>query len=123
MLITYNADGTPNAAPHGRVLKVLILVNAVFALTVVFGWTLVSLFISEPMAWATWHTVSRGTTILELFAYPFSLLWVTPALGIMIAWLANKSKQYALAHACVLLPILFLGLICGWFYFTPEDWR
>ena len=123
MLITYNADGTPAIAPHGRMLAMLMVLNATFAMTVIFGWTLVSLFIAEPVHWATWQTVSPGSTFLELFYYPFSLLWLMPACGIMGAWLGHKSKNYALAFAFALLPLLVMGLIFGWFYFAPEDWR
>ena len=123
MLITYTTDGTRATTPHARILAGLIIVNATFALTVIFGWTLVGLLIEEPMAWATWHVVHRGNTFLELFYYPFSLLWLTPGICIMGAWLANKSKSYTLAYTFALFPLLFLALIFGWYHFTPESWR
>ena len=123
MLITYNADGTPARSGHGRKIAALMVLNAAFAMTVIFGWTLVSLFMAEPMHWATWYAVSRGSTILEMFYYPFSLLWLLPSCGIMGAWVALKSKKPAIAYAFVLLPLLFMVLIFGWYYFTPEDWR
>ena len=123
MLITYSADGKPATTPHGHILAALIIVDAAFALTVIFGWTFVSFFISEPVHWATWQAVGPGSTFLELFSYPFAMLWLMPATGILGAWAAHKSKRFSVAYTFALLPIVFLGLIFGWYYFTPADWR
>ena len=123
MLISYSADGTPYNPAHGRRLAALMTVNAAFAIAVVFAWTFVSLFVEEPLAWATWSAVNPGNSFLELFYYPFSLLWMMPSFGTMGAWLAHKSRRPALAYTCALLPIAFLGLVFGWYYFTPPEWR
>lgn len=123
MSISYSADGTPYNPAHGKRLAVLMAINAAFAGIVVFAWTIVALFIEEPIAWATWSAVGRGNSLLELFYYPFSLLWMMPAAGIMASWIAHKSRRSALAYTCVLLPILFMSLVFGWYYFIPAAWR
>ena len=123
MSISYTADGKPYNPAHGKRLAVLMTINAAFAGLVVGAWTMVSLFVEEPIAWATWSAVSRGNSVLELFYYPFALLWMMPAFGIMGSWLAHKSRKSALAYTCVLLPIVFLSLVFGWYYFTPPELR
>lgn len=97
----------------------LMLANAVVAMTVLFAWTAVSLYIVEPIAWATWMPVRRGTTFEDLFEYPFVMLWFMPAAGIFGAWLALKIGRRALAISCVTLPLGLLGLIFGWYYLAP----
>ena len=123
MSISYSADGKPYNPAHGKRLAVFMTINAAFASVVVSAWTMVALFVEEPIAWATWSSVSRGNSLLELFYYPFCLLWLMPAAGIMGAWLAHKSRKSALAYTFVLLPIAFMSLIFGWYYFTPSEWR
>ncbi len=123
MSISYSADGRPYSPLHGPRLAALMTINAVFAGLVVSAWTLVALFVEEPIAWATWSAVTRGNSLLEMFYYPFVLLWLMPAGGIMGAWLAHKARRSVLAYTCVLLPILFLSLVFGWYYFTPAEWR
>jgi hypothetical protein len=96
-----------------------MLVNAVVAMTVLFAWTAVSLYIVEPIAWATWMPVRRGSTFEDLFEYPFVLLWPGPALGIAGAWMALKFGKRALALTCVGLPLGLMCLIVAWYYMAP----
>jgi hypothetical protein len=101
----------------------LMLVNTVIAMTVLFAWTAISLYIVEPIAWATWMPVRRGTTFEELFEYPFVVLWLMPMSGVAGAWVALKAGRRSLALTCLILPVAFLGLIFGWFYGAPENYR
>jgi hypothetical protein len=99
----------------------LMLVNAVIAMTVLFAWTAISLYIVEPIAWATWMPVRRGTSFEELFEYPFVLLWLMPLAGIAGAWLGLKFGRRTFAMTCAILPVLLLALIFGWFYGAPPE--
>lgn len=118
----YDVDET--AAPRPKVLlNFLMLVNTVIAMTVLFAWTAISLYIVEPVAWATWMPVRRGTTFEELFEYPFVLLWLMPVGGIIGAWIAARNGYRPLAMLLVLLPIVLLAMIFGWFHFAPAQYR
>ncbi len=104
-------------------MTLLMLVNAVIAMTVLFAWTAISLYIVEPIAWATWMPVRRGTSLEELFEYPFMLLWLMPLAGVAGAWLALKSGRRTFALTCLALPVALLALIFGWYYGAPPDFR
>lgn len=119
MTISYYGDEARAPIPVSGAMTFLMLVNAVIAMTVLFAWTAVSLYIVEPIAWATWMPVRRGTTFEDLFRYPFVMLWFMPALGIAGTWLALKRGRRGIALSCAILPIAFLGLIFGWYHFAP----
>lgn len=117
--ISYYGDESRASIPASGTMTFLMLANAVIAMTVLFAWTAISLYIVEPIAWATWVPVRRGTTFEDLFEYPFVMLWCMPAAGIAGAWLALKFGRRALAIGCVTLPLGLLGLIFGWYYLAP----
>jgi hypothetical protein len=120
--ISYYGDEAHAPSQPSGILTFLMVANAVVAMTVLFAWTAVSLYIVEPIAWATWMPVRRGTTFEDLFDYPFVMLWFMPAAGIVGAWLAQKFGHRALALTCVVLPLTLLGLIFGWFYLAPPTY-
>jgi hypothetical protein len=51
------------------------------------------------------------------------LLWLMPLAGVALAWLALKSGRRGLALTALMLPIVLLGLIFGWFYGAPPELR
>ncbi len=122
MTISYYGDEARAPIPASGVMTCLMLANAVVAMTVLFAWTAVSLYIVEPIAWATWMPVRRGTTFEDLFEYPFVMLWLMPAAGIAGAWLALKLGRRFLALSSVMLPIALLALIFGWYHFAPPTY-
>jgi hypothetical protein len=103
-------------------MTVLMLAYAVVAMTVLFAWTAISLYLVEPIAWATWMPVRRGTSFEDLFEYPFVMLWLMPTAGIAGAWISLKLGRRALAITCVTLPIALLALIIGWYNFAPPTY-
>jgi len=118
----YDNDPSASAGPSGT-MTFLMLANAVIALTVLFAWTAVSLYIVEPIAWATWMPVRRGTSFEELCEYPFVMLWLGPITGIAGAWLALRLGRQTAAVICVVAPIAVLALIFGWYYGAPPPYR
>jgi hypothetical protein len=120
--ISYYGDEARAPIPPSGTMKFLMLANAVIAMTVLFAWTAVSLYIVEPIAWATWVPVRHGTTFDDLFEYPFVMLWLMPAAGIAGAWFALKFGRRSLALSCAALPIGLLALIIGWFNFAPPTY-
>jgi hypothetical protein len=121
--ISYYDDRARASIPPTGFMTLLMLVNSVIAMTVLFAWTAVSLYIVEPIAWATWMPVRRGTSFEELFEYPFVMLWLMPLGGIAGAWLGLKFGRRTFALTCLVLPIALLGLIFGWFYGAPPTLR
>jgi hypothetical protein len=123
MLISYDIDG--NGARRGWSMPLLLLaaVNAAFAVLVLSAWTFTSLFVADPIEWATWMRVHRGGSLMDLFDYPFVLLWLLPAGGISAAWMAGKSRKWGTAYAALTMPILVLGFCFAWFYLAPEALR
>jgi hypothetical protein len=121
--ISYYDDGLRAPVRPTPFMTVLMLANTVIAMTVLFAWTAISLYIVEPIAWATWMPVRRGTSFEELFEYPFVLLWLMPMGGVVGAWLALKMGRRSIALSCLIVPIALLGLIFGWFYGAPPTLR
>jgi hypothetical protein len=121
--ISYYDAGLRAAIRPTAFMTFLMLLNAVIAMTVLFAWTAVSLYIVEPIAWATWMPVRRGTSFEELFEYPFVMLWLMPLAGVVVAWLGLKGGRRGLALTALILPIALLGLIFGWFYGAPPELR
>ena len=106
-----------------RLLPIICMVDLIIAFSVLFLWTAVSFYIAEPVSWATWMSVRRGTQFIELFDYPFVLLWAMPLACIAIAWFARRAKKRALAFAAALFPIVVLGLIFGWYHLVPIQYH
>ena len=94
--------------------------NLLFAGSSIFLWALMSLFVAEPMRWAT----ARGVgTRPELLDYPFVLLWLLAVAGACAAWIAQKAERLKLAYFLAFYPLLNFGLIVGWYYLAPVDWH
>lgn len=122
MTISYYGNEARAPIPASGFMTFLMLANAVVAMTVLFAWTAVSLYIVEPIAWATWMPVRRGTNFDDLFEYPFVMLWFLPMAGIAIAWLALKAGRKRIALSGVALPLALLSLIFGWYHLAPPTY-
>lgn len=123
MLISYDMDGKSARRRWSKPMLLLAGINSLVAVTMLAGWTFVSLFIAEPIEWATWMRVSRGSNFMDAFDYPFVLLWALPAGGITLAWIGTQSSKRGMAYASLTMPMVILGFMVGWFYLTPETWR
>lgn len=119
----YQDENVEPQARSARLLSLICMVDLIIALTVLFMWTAVSFYFAEPLAWATWMPVRRGTQFVELFEYPFVLLWAMPLACIGIAWFAKRSGKRALALTAALFPIVVLGMIYGWYHLVPIQYH
>jgi len=97
-----------NRYHDGRVVMTLIVVNATFAAASLFWWTMLSLFVAEPIRWATWHGVSPNP---DLFEYPFTLLWLMPLACAVAAWVARSVHQQKAAFYLAAFPPVLLGFM------------
>jgi hypothetical protein len=122
MTISYYEDGKGDGRLPRRLLA-LMIANGCVAVVAVVAWTAASLFVAEPMSWATWVPISRGDSLDDLLEYPFVLLWLMPAAGAGAAWLAAKLRHRMAAYASVGLPLVLLGLVFGWYYLAPAAWH
>lgn len=122
MSISYaGTDTAVVTAPRSpRALFGLLCINIAFAATSVFWWTMMSLFAAEPIKWATWTGISSSPDLLE---YPFSLLWMVPVASSIAAWLTHKGGKKRTAFNLACFPLIFLGLVFGWYYLAPPEWR
>jgi hypothetical protein len=103
-----------------RFLVALMVANAAFAGSSASWCTFISVFVTEPIRWATWYGLGSSP---ELFDYPFVVLWLLPVGGICGAWLAERGHNRRLACFFALFPLLFLALLFGWYYLMPVEWR
>lgn len=122
MSITYNSDGTISK-PMPASMMMLMLVNATASLAVLGAWTYVSKYVADPIAWATWVRVYRTGYTLEIFEYPFVLLWLLPVACVALAWTAHKAGYRSLAWTALTLPLALQTLIITWFHVAPPGWR
>jgi hypothetical protein len=117
----YIEDQVPREQPKGsRFLLGLVMIDGVFAMLALLWWHLMSVFLAEPMRWATWAAVPPKPAMLD---YPFLLLWLLPSAGICAAWFAKKARHERLACWFAVFPILYLGILVAWFYLTPLEWH
>ena len=96
--------------------------NACFAGSVLFAWTIIAVLVADPVSWATWAPITRGTRP-DLFGYPFVLLWGLPVTGIFLSWIAKNFHNRKLAYFSVLMPLMVLSLIFVYFYFVPLQYH
>lgn len=124
MSISYADDDKPTALKRtSTVLVTLMLVNAAFAFFMLFAWKLVGIFVTEPLSWATWAPVYRGSSYEDIIRYPFIVLWLWPVIGVLGAWGSMKISKPQLAYAFATMPIAVLSLLFGWYYLTPQEWH
>lgn len=101
-------------------LVVLVVANLLFAGCAIFLWALMAFLMAEPIRWAT----ARGVgTHPELLDYPFLLLWVLPVAGACAAWIALKAERLKLAYFLAFYPLLYFGIVAGWYYLAPTQWH
>ncbi|HEX7075032.1 MAG TPA: hypothetical protein VF226_13405 [Hyphomicrobiaceae bacterium] len=101
-------------------LVALMAANLLFAASSIFLWTLMSLFIAEPVRWATARGIGSRPELLE---YPFILLWLLPVAGACAAWVALKAERLRLAYLLAVKPLLYFGVVAGWYYLAPAQWH
>ena len=106
-----------------RPMRAVMVLNAAFGAAVLGAWTYVAVYLAQPIAWATWFSVYRSGDWMDIFNYPFILLWSLPFGAILGAWLAEKSNMRGLAYVVVLTPLLIHGTIIGWYHYAPPHWR
>ena len=121
MSITYHADTA--AKPKPPFMLALMAINVAFVGLVLGAWSYVAAFVSEPIAWATWIRVYRSGTALDMFEYPFSMLWAMPLCFLAMAWVSDRVGARGLAWTCLSIPIVLHTLILAWFHLAPPDWR
>jgi hypothetical protein len=122
-MISYDLDARSSRKQWSRPLIALGVINAAFAGSMISAWTYAQMFVAEPLAWATWMRVYRGGAISDIFNYPFVLLWLMPACGLAIAYVAGEGRRWSMAWAALLLPVIILGVTIGWYYIAPPDWH
>ena len=77
-------------------------------------------FAAEPVRWATVQGVGSRPELLE---YPFVLLWLLPVAGACAAWVAQKAERLKLAYFLAFYPLLYFGVVTGWYYLAPAQWH
>lgn len=98
-------------------------INAMFAAMILSAWTFMSMFIAEPLAWATWMRVHRSSSFFDIFNYPFVLLWLLPVCGLATAYVAGEGRKWSMAWCALTLPIVVHGTTIGWYYLAPQAWH
>lgn len=116
------SDAPPAPVERRWFLRTLQLLNLGFATAVVSAWTYLSYFLADPIGWATWMPLSRSGNP-HLFDYPFVVLWGLPVGGVLVSYCARRLTMHRLIATALLLPILTLGVIIGWFYLAPLEWH
>jgi hypothetical protein len=94
--------------------------NLAFAGVCMAGWSIVSLFVGDAVSWATWTPMSGRPEFLE---YPFILLWSLPVGFSCLAWVIQKAGRDRLALAAAISPVILFGLMIGWYWLAPIEWR
>jgi hypothetical protein len=94
---------------HTGLYKALAVTNGGFAFAVVFVWTVASLIVADPIAWATWSIIEHGDSG-SLLRYPLSLLWMLPTISLLSGWFARRARMERLALGLMTLPVLLFGL-------------
>jgi hypothetical protein len=105
---------------HNRALvRILSLANLAFASLVLLSWTAISMFVTEPIEWATWRGFQSVKTWEGVFAYPYVMLWAVPLGAVFGSWVAEKMKKWKLAAGFVLVPVIYFGLTIAMYYIVP----
>jgi hypothetical protein len=101
-------------------LKLLVTANVVLGLCAVLFWEPMSVLIAEPILWATGQGIGMSPELLD---YPFVLIWFLPIACACVAWIAGKVGWTKLAYLAAFYPLLYLGLVFGWYHLTPAQWH
>ena len=107
---------------NARPLLCLMAVSACFSASVLFAWTIISVFVAEPISWATWAPLRIGSQP-GLLDYPFILLWGLPLAGVFFAWIAKNVYQPKWAYFAVTTPMLILAMVFAYFYLVPLQYH
>ena len=108
-----------HAKPRTRLANVWMILNAFIAVGMVFYWSGLSIWLAEPLKWATRDGV--GFTP-GLFEYPYFMLWSVPVLCVVASWLAIKAKRPGIARIVGSYPTMMLALMVGWYNLAPSHW-
>lgn len=98
----------------------LMIVNTALSTGVIFWWAFLSLILADPVNWATARHMNARP---ELFDYPFVMIWATPALAVVGAWLCEQFKLFRLAVPLLSFPLVYLGMILAIYYAAPLEWK
>ena len=90
-------------------------INVLFAVTVVFAWSLVGTWLADPISAAAESSVTTFSRP-DLLEYPYLVLWMLPIAGSLTAWLADRMGLTMFAKVAVSYPLLLMGLSYVWFH-------
>jgi hypothetical protein len=105
-----------------RLIRFLTMANALVAVSVLSAWTVVSIFLAEPVTWATHAPLSVGSRP-DFTDYPFVLLWLGPVTGMAVSWLADKAGMRSITYAALWIPLCLLVIVLLWFNLAPMHLR
>jgi len=101
----------------GRRLRLVLLLNLVYASLPLLWWEQLSQFLMDPVRWATWTSLGPNPGILE---YPYAMLWGLPLAGFAIGWLLQLGGSRRTALWIESFPPLYLTTLLASFYIIPN---
>ncbi len=97
-----------------RFVRLMAVVNIVFACVVLFAWSEIATYLDAPMAVAADAGIARRPGFSE---YPYVLLWTLPILGSLGAWLAFRAEKFLFAKFLAAYPALVILGAVFWYHY------
>ena len=96
------------------------MIDIFLAILIVCFWNILAPYLTEPLSWATARNLPPRPGLLET---PTALVWLIPLLSGVGAWLALNLRLVQTAWLFAIFPLLYIGLVGGWFYLAPLAWH
>jgi hypothetical protein len=100
-----------------RFVRLMAVVNIVFALVVLFAWPQIAGFLDTPVSVAAEAGINRRPGFIE---YPYVLLWTLPLLGSVGAWVATRSGNFLFAKFLAAYPALVIAAAVFWYNYLSS---
>lgn len=105
--------------PTRGFVSTINLLNVAFAGANIFLWSVMALYLADPISWATWTSLGSVAHRPDLLEYPYVMLWGLPLLGSGVGMLNNFLGFHRLANVAAAFPLaLFAFTIMSWALFT-----
>lgn len=97
-----------------RFVRLMAVVNIVFACVVLFAWSEIAVYLDAPMAVASDAGIARRPDFSE---YPYVLLWTLPILGSLGAWIAFRAEKFLFAKFLAAYPAIVIISAVFWYHY------